>query len=257
MMRRSLRGGLTLVEVLVALAVLAVNVAGWTAALQLLLALVRGIAALTAPVDVDEVVQACALAALAPWRRGAAMGRRPRQRFARRRRGVTLVEALVALTIGAIALGIAAAIATSAWRVDRDAQRRAEAHVAGVALPALLAEVVQPAGRGLADGACGIEVTHAAERLVVRSTGSGGAIVVDELFAGRDAAGRQALYLRRLPHARQPWIEDVTAFRVVDVIADHHGRVVRVGVELMRIAPADPHRFDVDLPHRPCAGSAP
>ena len=254
------RSAVTLVEVLVALSVLAVNVAGWAAAVQLLVALARDIAVLTVPTDVDDVVSLCGLAARMPRRVACPRrGRRyPRpQAHSWGRHGLTLVEVLVALGVGAMALGIAGAVAASTARVNRDAQHRVESHIARVALPALLAEVVQAAGRGLDEGTCGVKVGDAGERLIVRSVGFDGSTVIDEIYAARDAAGRHALYLRRVPHNRQPWIEDVTRFRVIGVLEAEEGRATRVEVEIVRHEPEQHYVFGLELPHWPCVVGAP
>lgn len=259
-MRRTLgRCAVTLVEVLVALAVIAVNVAAWAAAIQLLVIMARSIAVLTVPPDADDVVLMCALAALAPWRVGAWRRRPESLPLADRRglRGLTLVEVLVALAVGVMALVIAAVVSASAVRINRDVQHHADASIVAAALPALLAEVVQVAGRRLGEDSCGIQLADAGGRLVIRSAKVDGVVDIDELLAARDGAGRPALYLRRVPHSRQPWVEDVTRFRVLDVVEDDDGRAMRVVIAVERQGPEQHFVFGVELPHRPCVESIP
>ncbi len=86
-----------------------------------------------------------------------------------------------------------------------------------------------------------------------------------DVLAGRDGAGRPALYHRTLPWARQPWLAEVTGFAVLAVhtevgawgpaIADGATRWTAVRVEVAW-TDGDIRTYEVALPHAPC-GVAP
>ncbi len=180
-------------------------------------------------------------------------------------RGFTLVEVLIALAIGTLVLGLAAATTASARRVNEVLETRATAMARTVAVPQLLVGAIGRAGRGI-DG-CGLEVLDAGLR--VRSTaidaGDEVATVVDVL-AGIDGSGRAALYHRVQPYPRQPWLEDVGTF-VVREVRDETGswriptpdgatRWTGLRVEVGWLD-GDVRAYDLALPHAPCLVAAP
>ena len=256
--------GFGLVEVLVALAVLAVNVVGWTAAVHLILTLLRRIGEAANGADPAAVASAaCGLVCLVPRARGAdeATAQPTVGRHVTRagQRGITLVELLVALSLGAVLLGGVAATVGVVARVTRTATSVADAATIRAALPALIRDVVEASGRGMPTD-CGI-VTTGTSQLGVRHALADGRVVEDQLFAGLDGGGRPALYLRRVPHARQPWVEDVTGF-AIDRLEFGAGTEVPLRAELIVLAVNHPAvdewlAIDVALPHRPCVEASP
>lgn len=131
--------------------------------------------------------------------------------------GVMLVEWLLALALAGVVMALAAAAlrSTNTWVGVLDARiTRVQREVA---VPVLVAELLAGAGRGL-DGCA---LTLAAGGTLVRwQTQLRGQLQPHtlELFAARDGARRPALYQRQLPHARQPWLEDVVHLRVLEVL---------------------------------------
>jgi prepilin-type N-terminal cleavage/methylation domain-containing protein len=254
------RGGLTLVETIVAMAVLAINVVGWSALVHLVVVLLQRTAAVLELLDVPDLVAMCSAGVLcvAPWRS------RPTEPYGTitgpdrgaPRRGLTLVEMLVALAIASLLFGLVAAAFGSTSRFARAALASGDALTVRLALPTMLQQAIQVAGRGVREG-CGLGVDDSGRRLVVTSTLADGTLVVDEVFAALDGGGRPALYLRRVPHARQPWLEDVTSFRVQAHELDRDDRVASVELVLEHLALADPLAVHVTLPHRPCLEGAP
>ncbi len=177
------------------------------------------------------------------------------------RRGLTLVELLVALAIGSLVLTLAAAASESSRRLSSAIDARATAGQRTTAVPLLVGGAVALAGRGL-DG-CGLEVTDGGMRVRVLGVGVGDSDPETvEVFAGLDGGRRPALYLRTVPHARQPWLEDVTVFRVLGGRDDagtwraiEHDAVTRwtaIRVEL-GWTDGDVRAYELRLPHAPCA----
>ena len=265
---RLLRGrlsGFGLVEVLIALTIVAINAVGWTAMLQVVFTLVRRIGELS--IDVDPAVvasAACAFGCLAPRvsAQGVSVRAHVHDRTASRcRLGLSLVELLVALALAALVVGGLAVTMAVTGRAARGATQAVDANTVRAALPVLLREVVEAAGRGMPE-ACGLIAPAGAFRLVVRRALGDGSLVVDEIFAGFDGGGRPALYLRRVPFARQPWVEDVTAFAVerVDLapgISTEHARAERVIVRVTHAALDAPLPIEIALPHLPCIEAMP
>ena len=248
---------------LVALSVLAINLLAWTAALQIVFAIARRIALVEAQVTEDmALAEVCASLVVArprlarrhhPVRADAAADSRRR-----RRAGLTLVEVLVAAAIGAAVLTLVAASVAMARRSTGAVLVASEAAIVRLALPAVLFEVVGAAGRGLDAVAeplapCGVDVEDGGRRLVVRYV-ERGEHVEEHLFAAADAARRPALYLRRLPHPRQPWIEDVTSLhvRIVDGAGSAWAHAARLEVEHRALE--QPFVVSVPLTHHPCIG---
>lgn len=266
---RACAQGLGLVEVLVALTVAALNLIGWTATLHVVLTLVRRIGELGAGPDPAVTASAaCALALAVPRAptssravvRMASVALRRRAAHVSRRLGLSLVELLVALAVGSLVVAGLAATSAAGVGAGRGASVAADAATLRHALPALVGEVVEKAGGGMR-AACGLMVAEGASLMTVRRAASDGTVVEEAVFAAIDAAGRPALYLRRLPHARQPWVEDVIAFRVerVDPASEPGAtdRAERVSLLVEHAALDVPVRFDVPLPHRPCVEAPP
>lgn len=270
---RAVTAGFGLVEVLVATAVVALNLLGWTATLHVVLTLTRRITELGAEGDPDVVASAlCALSILVPptrvtrrlaRRTAPPTHRRPplTPRAGRRAEGgLSLVEVLVALGVGTLLLAGLAATMASTSRVIRGAGTLADAAVIRASLPALVADVVTTAGRGM-DDACGLVAWEGAHELSVRRAGADGTVLEEEVFAALDGGGRPALYLRRRPHARQPWVEDVTSFRVdrIDHVTEPGSppRATIVALSVAHGALGERLAFEVALPHRPCVETAP
>lgn len=178
-----------------------------------------------------------------------------------RPQGLTLVEVLVALAIGALVLALAAATVHSSRRLSAVLEARAVAGQRRTAVPLLVGGALARAGRGL-EG-CGLQVADEGARARVLGVDLGDAAPETvEVFAGLDGGGRPALYLRTLPHARQPWLEDVTGFRVLAgrdevgawrvVEHDAVARWTALRIELTW-ADGDQRTYEVRLPHAPCA----
>ena len=256
--------GLTVVEVLVALAVLSINVVGWVGTVQLVAVLLQRIAQLLASIDATEVTHACSLSVLAvPWRRLASRCGPARETICRTRSlrrapqaGLTLVEVLIALALAALVFTLVAGSVASTSRFARAALERGDALTVRLAVPTMVRQAIEVAGRDLGE-ACGLRVDAGGQRVAVTFRHRDGSILVDEVFAGLDGGGRPALYLRRVPHARQPWIEDVTGFTVEDLHHDADGRAAALDVRLEHRALDAPLAVHVALPHRPCLEETP
>ena len=263
---RTRRYGFSLSEVLVALSILALNVLGWSASLSLALALVRRISDVGSVADPAETASSiCALALLVPRMPG--LGTRsvrlalPTGACGRPRPGgFSLVEVLVALAIGVTVLSGIAAMLAGTSRAVRFASQSADAHTVRSAIPMLVADTVEAAGRGVEDS-CGMVTTVGGAWLAVRRALTDGTVTEEEVFAGLDGAGRPALYLRRVPHARQPWVEDVTAFLVERIDFEPYtlapARASSITLLVEHDALNGPLLFDVQLPHRPCVEAPP
>ena len=262
-MRSAAHGGVTLVEVMVALAVLAINLVGWSAAVRLIVMLLQRTAELVSLLGGPDLAALCSLALLVPRRAGARRLRPgppacapPAARVPRDHRGFTLVEVLVALTLSALVFGLVAAGFLSTARFSRTALASGDTLTVRLALPTMLRQAIEVAGRGVSED-CALAAQTSGRHLSVTFTALGGTLATDELFAALDGGGRAALYLRRVPHARQPWIEDVTSFSVIDVEVGDDGRTAAVDVAIEHRALGEPLAVRVALPHRPCLEVAP
>lgn len=178
------------------------------------------------------------------------------------RRGLTVVEVLIALAIGSLVLSLAAATGQSSRRLSATIDARAIAAQRATAVPLLLGRALALAGRGL-DG-CGLHLADGGLRARVHGVDlNGEEPETVEVFAGFDGGGRSALYHRTVPHARQPWLEDVTGFRVLggrdesgawrEVEHDAVTRWTALRVELAW-PDGDVRTYELRLPHAPCAG---
>ena len=255
--------GITLVEVLVALSVLSINVVGWVATVQLVAVLLQRIAQLLASIDAIEVTHACSLSMLAiPWtsltrgRRFGCHGLPLRTCVRSPQAGLTLVEVLTALALAALVVTLVAGSFASTSRFSRAALERGDALTIRLAVPTMVRQAIEVAGRDLGE-ACGLRLETAGQRISVTFRHLVGDPVTDEVFAGLDGGGRPALYVRRVPHARQPWIEDVTSFAVRDLHYGADGRVAALDARLEHRALDEPLDVRVTLPHRPCLEEAP
>ncbi len=177
------------------------------------------------------------------------------------RRGLTLVEVLVALAIGSLVLSLAAATSQSSRRLSAAIDARATAGQRATAVPRLVGGALALAGRGL-DG-CGLQVADGGVRVRVHGVDLGDEQPETvEVFAGLDGGGRPALYHRTVPYARQPWLEDVTGFRVLAARDEdgtwrpiEHDAAMRwraLRVELSW-TDGDVRSYELRLPHTPCA----
>ena len=262
-MRRARLGGLTVVEVIVALAVLAINLLGWLAAVQLIVVLLQRTVFLLESLDPFDLAEMCVLGAVSvptlPMIRAGIGGQsacQAGQPFSAASRGFTLVEVLVALALSGAVFAVLTSGFASTTRFTTAALAATDELSVRLALPEMLRQAVEMAGRGVTDS-CALTLPVSGERLVLTHAQEDGQRVVDEVFAALDGGGRPALYLRRVPHPRQPWIEEVTSFRVVGHKFDDGGRVESVRVALTHRALDDPLELHIALPHRPCLGSDP
>jgi prepilin-type N-terminal cleavage/methylation domain-containing protein len=260
---RVARAGLTIVEVVVALALLAIHLVGWTAAVRLIVVLLQRTASLLAAVDglaaaeAPDISEWCALGLLMmrlpPRRSPFLAAARP---AVAGRRGLTLVEVLVALALSGLVLTLVAGGFALNARFARAALSQGDALSVRLALPAMLQQTVEVAGRGVGE-ACALAVDPSGHRLTITHLLAGGTTAVEEVFAALDGGGRPALYLRRLPHARQPWLEGVTSFRVVAPEPDAGGRLEALRLEVVHAALSEPLEVTVSLPHQPCQQAPP
>ena len=255
---RSCGRGVSLVEVLVALAVFAINLLAWQAALQLAFAMLRHIGAIEEHAAEDMAFAALCLSAAVPprltRRRGVIDAACEVPHVGSRRAGFTLIEVLIAITIATIVFGLVAASVVMARRSTAVSLGVSEAVTVRLVLPAVLHDAVGVAGRGLgvgADTACGVTVEEDGQRLVLRFVEQS-VNVEEHVFAALDGAGRPALYLRRSPHPRQPWIEDVTSFSVVAIDVNDAMWTAAVLLEIEHAALDAPLRVSVPLLHHPC-----
>jgi prepilin-type N-terminal cleavage/methylation domain-containing protein len=181
------------------------------------------------------------------------------------RRGLTLVEVLVALAIGSLVVALASATSLSSRRMNAVLDARAVAGQRATAIPQLVGGALALAGRGI-DG-CGLQVLDDGRRVRVRGVDLGDLVPSTiDVFAGLDGGGRPALYHRTLPHVRQPWLEDVVGFEVGaardvdgtwrDVLHDASTRWTTLRVTLSW-RDNDVRTYEHVLPHAPCAESLP
>ena len=176
-------------------------------------------------------------------------------------RGLTLVELLVALAVGALVLTLAVSTSQASRRLSAAIDARVTAGQRTTAVPLLVGAALALAGRGL-DG-CGLEVTEGGQRARVVGFGLGDVeLETLEVFAGLDGGRRPALYHRTVPHPRQPWLEDVTGFRVLagrdedgawrSIEHDAVTRWTHLRVEI-GWTDGDVRTYELRLPHVPCA----
>jgi prepilin-type N-terminal cleavage/methylation domain-containing protein len=180
-------------------------------------------------------------------------------------RGFTLVEMLVALAVGSLVLSMAFATIVSSRRFNTVLDARATVGQRDTAIPRLLADVLGLAGR--AREGCGLHVAPGGLHVAVVGTDVGDtAATTVSIFAGRDGGGRPALYHRTLPYPRQPWLEDVVEFRVVDARDDAgvwrpliHDATTRWGALRVTLlwTDHDVRTYELPLPHAPCAEALP
>ena len=263
-MTRSVHHGVTLVEVMVALAVMAINLVAWAAAVRLIVLLLQRTAELVSVLDGPaDLAALCSLAVLVPVSmgtrgpRGALSSRvSPDSLMHMRRSGFTLVEVLVALALSAMVFGLVATGFVSAARFSRVSLASGDALTVRSALPTMLRQTIEVTGRGVSEG-CALSIDASGRHVSVTFATPGDIAVVDEVFAALDGGGRPALYLRRAPHVRQPWIEGVTSFRVLDVeVGDDH-RATAILAAIEHRALHQPLTVRVALPHRPCLEALP
>jgi prepilin-type N-terminal cleavage/methylation domain-containing protein len=182
-----------------------------------------------------------------------------------RRRGLTLVEVLIALAIGSMVITLASATSLSSRRMNAVIDTRATAGQRTTAVPQLVGNALALAGRGI-DG-CGLQLLDDGRRVRVRGVDFGeGTPRTIEVFAGLDGGGRPALYHRTLPYVRQPWLEDVTAFEVPSAQNEHgawraidHDASTRWSTLMVTMAwtDNDVRTYELPLPHAPCAEALP
>lgn len=181
------------------------------------------------------------------------------------RHGLSLVELLVALAMGAVVLAAASSSLVTTGHFSARVELRGIEAQRRVAVPLLLREVIAAAGRGL-EG-CGLEVVDHGTRLRLASIPPGGMVpVTTEVFADLDGGGRPALYQRTVPHPRQPYLEDVVAFVVMagrdDVghwrTVEHDGAVRWTALDVqLSWTDGDQRRYLLELPHAVCAEALP
>jgi len=179
--------------------------------------------------------------------------------------GLTLVEILVALAVGTVVVGIALITSTSTRRLSTVLDAQAAAGQRQTAVPQLVSGALALGGRGI-EG-CGLELADSDRRARVHGIAVGDdAPKTREVFAGLDGGGRPALYLRTVPHPRQPWLEDVTGFMVhaardsegVWRALEHDGVTRWIGLRVkLTWRDGDERTYDLALPHAPCAEPLP
>ncbi len=242
--------GFTLIEILFALIILAINGSAVAASLALAASLVRAAGQILAAIpDIDPAL-ICSGACL--------VLRSPRQLTrstpAARRLGLTLVEVLVAIAIAGIILSTLGGFTSSLVRGGRSLDTVMDRNLIDHAFRLVLEGEFGRAGEGLATGHCGLAIGSGGGELHVRRRGDGGEVEHLVFSAGVDGAGLPALYRRQLPHARQPWLEDVNGFEVTPSGVGLGDRVQEVQVELTVHGQDAPVQWRILLPHQPCLG---
>jgi prepilin-type N-terminal cleavage/methylation domain-containing protein len=254
-MRRSARphegsrstAGLTLVEALVALAVLGVQVTAMVAVLGLAARLLRLAAVELAALDAPDVLAVC----------GAVAGTTgPRASPRSGRRGFTLVEVLVALALTAVVASLMGAVVAVVAGAKGRAEAMIDRHLVAHGMRLAIAGDVARAGEGVSHGECGLSVRDDRRAIDVALVDASGGTQRVTYVADVDGSGRPALYRRVHPHPRQPWLEDVRAFYVERLEAApgaaSPARQLAIHVVLRHDALADPIAWRVALPHQPC-----
>lgn len=177
------------------------------------------------------------------------------------RTAFTLIEVLVALVLTSLVLGLAMGTGIAVRRTQGALDLRADDTARTTAVPRMLAWAVGRTGRGVA--ACSVDVTVSGATWRGTAVDFGATVATTvEVLAGRDGAGRPALFHRTMPWVRQPWMEDVVSFTVLDarddtgawrrLAPDGTTRWRAVRIELTW-SDGDVRVFDVALPHAPCA----
>jgi prepilin-type N-terminal cleavage/methylation domain-containing protein len=245
---RSRRTGVTLVEVLVASMLLAVNALAMSGVLVMAIDLTRRAEAIALEIEEGAALPACAAAcpALRPRRR------RPRTAPV----GFTLVEVLISLAVAGVVVAAAAGFVTGGLRTSAALTERAVHIEARLAIPAILMEVVSPVGSGVDASTCALGVRDQGRLLEITRLEADGSERVEEVFAAMDGGGRPALFLRHRPFARQPFLEEVRSFEVTHVEEAPDGRVDSLSLRLVHERVPRPIEVTVLLPHRPCLAVA-
>lgn len=175
----------------------------------------------------------------------------------------TLVEVLVALALGSVVLGLAASTSVATRRLQTVLDERATATARATSVPQLLGWAIGRTGRGV--DACAATVAEGGTLWSGTAVDPGDAVgTTVQVLSGIDGGGRPALYHRTPPWARQPWLEDVVAFTVLEGrdaagawrawAPDGATRWSAVRVELVW-SDGDVRAYDVALPHGPCAAT--
>lgn len=169
------------------------------------------------------------------------------------------------MAVGAVVVGLALSTGTSTRRLASVLDARAIAGQRRSAVPQLVGGALALAGRGAE--ACGVQVADGGRRVRVRGIEAGDDVPrTREVFAGLDGGGRPALYLRTLPHVRQPWLEDVTGFEVLAArdeagtwrTLEHDATTRWSGLRVsLTWRDGDARTYDLVLPHAPCAEPLP
>lgn len=153
----------------------------------------------------------------------------------RRRRGFTLVEVLVALTLTAIVASALLAMVRSGGRVGAHVGARAEAGQAGLLATSLLRFEIERAGRRHGGLTLRLDPSGAGgDRIAVRYRAEAHRaepVDVDAaFFAAVDSAGRPNLYRQPPGASRQPWLLGVTGVHVLGAIDEAGHRVDRAAL---------------------------
>ncbi|MBA2667358.1 MAG: prepilin-type N-terminal cleavage/methylation domain-containing protein [Trueperaceae bacterium] len=239
---------------LVALLVLGINSVAILAALSLAFSLLRTAGILLKDLEALDLVESCTGAGIMFFR---TLAVRPLGVATPRLRGLTLVEILVALAISAIIMFMLIAIVGSTGAAGRAAESRIDRAALEHGARLVFETDIVRAGAGLATEECGLAARPGDPYVNAWWRSAEGDLHRVRFAAGVDGAGRPALYRRHQSFARQPWIEDVTAFRVLAVEPDASSgasftRYGSITVEVRHRALADAVRWRIDLSHLPC-----